>query len=153
VRLNLGGWGSLPRWRRWLAVGLAFAWLFLVAGLLLVLSDDADVRSDGVLTTADVLDVESGTRVTDNADIRFKLSDGTEVRANIDIESARDLPVEGQAMEVRYDPTAPDETVVVAHVDRAVYWVEVAILSVIFVGLGGVGVAAVADIIEPSRLR
>ena len=153
MRLNLGGWRSLPRWRKWLAVGLGCAWLFLMAGLLLVLFDDAHVRSNGVLATADVLDVDSGTRVTDNADIRFKLPDGAEVRANIDVESARDLPVEGKTMEVRYDPIDPDETVVVAHLDRASYWFEVALFGVIFVGLGGAGVAAAAGIIEPSRLR
>jgi hypothetical protein len=101
----------------------AVAFIAFVVGMLL---RDSHVRDSGQLATARVLDVHWSLRVS-TADVQFVTRDNdTPVSAKLDLLAAEGSPERGDRIEVRYRPEDPAGTVVVAHVDRVIYWLLVA---------------------------
>jgi hypothetical protein len=115
-------WKWLPRWRQLLVVVLAVAGLIFGIGLVASRFQMSSVRESGLPATARVLEVHHRGKNPAMADVRFVTRDGETVVAELDVDDAAPFPDSGDLIDVRYLPEDPEGTVVVAHVNRLIYW-------------------------------
>lgn len=149
IRFDLAGWRPLPEWRKALAGLLAVVWFILTAGLVVFHVQESRGRDSGLLAVAEVLDVDQRGRNPDHADIRFQLPDGTQVHTVLsDVQTADPYPKVGEDIEVRYNPASPSEDVVVAHVNRGLYWLDRIVWTLVLSFLVGLLAAGAAGVIR-----
>jgi len=149
VRLDLGGWAPLPIWRKTLAGILGLVWLVLTVGLVIYHFQESSLRTRGEPATAEVLDIDQRGRNPDHADIRFVLPDGREVLTVVsDLQTADPYPKVGEQLDIRYDPASPRDDVVVAHVNRGLYWLDRVVWTLVLSALFGALALGVAGVVH-----
>ena len=128
-----GSWGIL-------GLGIVGACGVVLIAVVEIAADEA-LREVGVTTVGTVVSVDSDTRLDPGgASVRFTVDDDTRVRL-VSLGGYADYYVEGQVVDVVYDPSAPDRFIM----DDALYapgWTEwplvLALLTAFFAGPLGV---------------
>lgn len=135
-------WREVPTWRKVLAVLGFTASAVLALGLVLMFVEEAQVRDDGIRVVGEVVGLDRKHRSPDYAAVRFRTADGDVVVADIELVAQEGVIELRDRIDLKYDPSDPAGTAVIAEVQAGWYWLNIVIWFPILVAiplvLGGV---------------